>query len=312
MVSFWFPFLFGLSPKASRREVGALGRGSRRGEQLEAWGSRHFNSITKASTNMSRLKIAGLCLASMLVMGMALAGNASAALLWLVCLEGTGLTKYENSKCLTSKGTQTRSEKGWQSVGLATGQTATVKILVLSLKLVDTKAIIPNSGAACLNNADNEGEGVIEPSGKGIIRLATVKEPSTHGCVGLGGCEKVEKIEGANLPWETEIVAGTNSEPLTKIKAHSGGKEPGWIVTCETALGTKTDECEQEAGKEEEAKLTFGEVTEGPEKVKELLVRGLFQELHPGDCTEGGKESAKVLGTVAILLPGGALSINKV
>ena len=31
---------------------------------------------------MKRLKIAGLCLASMLVMGMALAGNASAALLW--------------------------------------------------------------------------------------------------------------------------------------------------------------------------------------------------------------------------------------
>lgn len=58
-----------------------------------------------------RLWIVVLCLATMLVAGMALAGNAAAVLLWLVCLEGTGLTKYENSKCLKTSGTGK-----WQSL----------------------------------------------------------------------------------------------------------------------------------------------------------------------------------------------------
>ena len=50
---------------------------------------------------MKHLKIAGLCLVSLLAMGMALAGNASAApLLWLLCLKegtsGVAPTKYTN------------------------------------------------------------------------------------------------------------------------------------------------------------------------------------------------------------------------
>jgi hypothetical protein len=261
---------------------------------------------------MSRIKIAGLALASMLVMGMALAGNALAVLLWLVCLEGEGLTKYENSKCLTSKATQTRGEKGWQSVGLATGQTATVKILVLSIKLEDTKAAIATS-VKCLNKG-SRGEGIIEAGGKGSIRAASYSKPEEN-CVGTGGCKEkeVEVVEGVHLPWTTELFEGTEKLPLTKITAHAGGEPPGWLVRCENILDEKEpDECIEEAASgKEEVKLTFGEVTENPEKVKELLVRGLFQENHRAHCSVGGAGAGRVLGTLAILLPGGALSINK-
>jgi hypothetical protein len=285
------------------------------GERLEAWGSRYFNSITKVSTNMSRIKIAGLALASMLVMSMAVTGSASAALLWLVCLKGVGLTKYENSKCLKSKETQTRGEEGWQSLGLLPGQSVTVKILALSIRLIDTKALVANSGAACLSPG-SIGEGLIEPGGKGKILVAHYEKPETN-CVGVGGCEAggVKAVVGVNLPWRTEIFEGTEKLPLTKILegTEKSGK-PGWRVECESLLGPQTDTCEAEANKPAEVKLTFGEVTKNPNGVEELLVRGLFQEdaNAKADCSQGGKETGLVLGTLAILLPGGALSINKV
>jgi hypothetical protein len=256
------------------------------------------------------IKIAGLCLASMLVMGMALAGNAAAALLWLVCLKGVGLTKYENSKCLKSKEPQTRGEEGWQSLGLLPGQTATIKILVLSLKLVDTGTPLGEAGVLCLDTPAARGEGVIEEKGKGKIRAAEVEKPEVN-CTGLGACKKATKLEGANLPWATEIVEGPGGAPLTKIKSGGSG-EPGWKITCETSIGTLTDTCLSKVGEEEEVRLTFGEVTENPAKEKELLLRGLFEEKRTASCSLGNSTSGKVLGTLALLLPGGALSINKV
>jgi hypothetical protein len=253
------------------------------------------------------IKIAGLCLASMLVMGMALAGNASAVpLLWLVCLKSEGpFTKYTGPKCLESESSSTGK---WQSLGVQTEKSITVKITVISIKLVDKKALIANSGAVC-STAGSVGEGLIEAGGKGKIRVAHVNEP-TKNCKGVGGCEEVKKLEGVHLPWDTAIVEGATG-PLTQI-TNSGAGKPGWAVECKTALGTKTDTCEEES-KPVEAKLTFGEVTESPENGKELLVRALFEEKEEtlGECTEGGKKSGLVLGTVAILLPGGALSIHK-
>jgi hypothetical protein len=259
---------------------------------------------------MRSLKIAALAFASMLMMGMALAGNAAAGLLWLVCLEGSNLTKYTNSKCLTASG-RPNTEKGWQSLGVLTGQSITVKILVLSLKLVDLNTGLGTSGAECLDEASNKGEGLIEPNGKGKIRVAEAEVPGN--CKGVGGCEKVEKLNGVNLPWNTEIFEGPGGVPLTKITPGPVGK-PGWEVKCKTFLGPKTDICEEETGHPTEVRLTFGEVTENPGKIKELLVRGLFEEKEEtrGKCSEGGTKAGLVLGTVAILLPGGALSINKV
>jgi hypothetical protein len=90
-----------------------------------------------------------------------------------------------------------------------------------------------------------------------------------------------------------------------------GGK-PGWRTECENILGAnEADECVEETGKPEEVRLTFGEVTKNPAGVEELLVKALFEEKSLGKCTVGGAEAGRVKGTLAILLPGGALSINK-
>jgi hypothetical protein len=259
---------------------------------------------------MRLLRTAGLCLTFMLAVGVALAGNAAAALLWLVCLKGTGLTKYESSKCLKSKEPQTRGEEGWQSLGVPKGTSITIKILVLSLKLVDTATILGEAGLSCLDNAGGRGTVLIEENGKGKILVAEEVEPEKN-CTGLGACKKATKLEAVDLPWATEMVEGPGGAPLTKIKSGGSG-EPGWKITCETSVGNLTDECVSKAGEEEEVKLTFGEVTENPAKEKELLLRGLFEEKGTAKCSLGNSTSGKVSGTVAILLPGGALSVNKI
>jgi hypothetical protein len=254
-------------------------------------------------------KIAGLCLASMLMMGMALAGNASAALLWLVCLKGSGLTKYTSSKCLTA-GTGEGAE--WQSLGVPSGTSITVKILVLTLTLKDTKTVAGESEVQCFDNAGSIGEGVIEASGKGKVVKAEVAEPEKN-CVGKKVCESkgVTEVKGINLPWTTELVTGTNGEPLTKLVGGGSGKEPGWKLKCKVAGLSTEDTCESGVGEAEEVELSFGEVTKNPAGVSELLVKGRFQDARKGTCTQKKEKSGEVSGTIAILLPGGALSINK-
>jgi hypothetical protein len=245
-------------------------------------------------------KIAGLCLASMLMMGMALAGNASAALLWLVCLKGTNsaLTKYTNSKC-NEKPTSLSTEEGWQSEGVPKGASITVKLLAISILLRDLGA---KSAVLCFNTG-SRGEGVIEEGGKGKVRAAEY-EGAKANCRGVEGCEKegIEAVKGVNLPWNTEIFE-TEKKALTKL-SNSGAGEPGWEVVCKVAGVKKTDVCTSVAGNPEQAELV-SEVTGG-----ELLVRSRFEQLAEGTCTLGGAKAARVLGLLAILLPGGALSIH--
>ena len=254
-------------------------------------------------------KIAGLCLASMLMMGMALAGNASAALLWLVCLKGTGLTKYTSSKCLTAG-----SGGEWQSLGVPSGTSITVKILVLTILLKDTKAAGGlESEVQCFDNAGSIGEGVIEANGKGKVVKAEVKEPEKN-CVGTKVCEAkgVTEVKAINLPWNTELFVGANGEPLTKLVGTGvAGKEPGWKLKCKVAGLSKEDVCESAVGEPEEVELSFGTVTKNPLGESELLVKGRFQTARKGTCTQSKEKSGEVTGTLAILLPGGALSINR-
>ncbi len=248
---------------------------------------------------MKHLKIAGLCLASMLVMGMALAGNASAALLWLVCLEGSGLTKYSNSKCLTAE-----SGGKWQSLGIPAGTSITVHILAFSILLSDLKAPIVGNVSVRCGMTGSIGEGTIEAGGKGTVTVAKYEKASEH-CSGETNCETVEKLEGVHLPWLTEIFT-TEGKQLTKIKSKKpeAGNEPGWEVECKVdGIAGNKDICENESGKEEQIILKNSVQTE-------LLVAGLFAELNKATCEKGGAKSGLVKGLIAILLPGGALSIN--
>ncbi len=255
---------------------------------------------------MKSIRIAGLCFASMLVLGMALASTASAAPLWLVCLEGSGLTKYSTNQCTTASGTG-----AWQSLGLPAGQTDTVRIQVFSLHLEDTGTLAGKSAIECNSTTADEGTGFIEGTGKGKITAAGIKETeiNTRCKVIEGGCEtgKIEKVKAVHLPWATEIFE-TESKLETKIE-NSGAGEPGWSITCHTALGSQTDECVSTGSTKLESASLANAVTAGV-----LLVKGTFLGAHPAKCTQSSShEDGHVRGLVAILLnSGNGLSVNPV
>jgi hypothetical protein len=252
---------------------------------------------TRRSTTMKRLKIAGLCLVSMLAMGMALAGNASAALLWLVCLEGSGLTKYSSNQCTEASGTGK-----WQSLGLPSGSSDTVRLLAFSLRLAD------NGTGAEIECPDpgTTGWGLIESPSKGIIKEAKISEPKVNckllkpAILGCRETNNIEAIEGVNLPQESEIFT-TEGKILGRGKV--GVSAPGWKIRC----GGITDECIEATGNPEFAELN-NEVTKGV-----LLIRARAEERAKQHCSVLGGNTGEVKGLAAILLwNGNGLSISSV
>jgi hypothetical protein len=121
-------------------------------------------------------------------------------------------------------------------------------------------------------------------------------------------CEVVEAAEPLNLPWDglLELVGGVVEG---QGKPGSSGKQPGYLLTCKTALGTIDDTCSTVAGKEPDGKILNlpGNATEPP------LVTGEATESIPsgltGTCTVGGVESALVVGSglLAALTAAGVL-----
>jgi hypothetical protein len=234
-----------------------------------------------------------------LAASMALAGGAAAAPSWLVCLEGTGLTKYSNNQC-------TKAESGgkWQSMELPSGKADTVRLVTPTLTIKDTNTLLGESEVQCYG-AGAEVGGIIESPNKGQITEVKYKEPGKN-CKGLKVCKETEVTEakGVNLPWKLELFE-TETKVLTKILAGTGGKEPGWKVVCKTLGGSQTDECISESGKEEQVAF------ENRVSSSVLLALGTFQKLHKADCTQGGKGTGAVEGKVALLLgSGNALSIK--
>jgi hypothetical protein len=243
---------------------------------------------------MKRFKIAGLCLVSMLVMGMALASAASAAPLWLVCLPWTNNpTRYSTNQCTTAA-----SGGGWESVKLSGSDT--VRLLAYSLLLKDNGTGI---GVHCPDVPVSTGWGLIEGTNVLITKVAEVPKPEKEGCKVEGKlleCEAgtLTKVAGVHLPWTSEMFE-TEKKILSNIKGTGGA--PGWAVTC----GGITDTCEEEAGKPEFAEVKSG-VTGGV-----LLVLLRFEERVKAKCSVGGKEKGEVKGLVAILLwNGNGLSVN--
>jgi len=257
---------------------------------------------------MKSLKIAGLCLASMLMMGMALAGSAAAAPLWLICLEGpegVAPTKYTNHECNVAA---TNLEGRWQSLGLPSGKSDTVRLRPFSLRLTDTKTAAGESTIEC-SGAGSRGWGLIEGPNKLTVKEARIEKASEN-CTRLsGGCKagEVEVVEGRNLPWKVELVEEVAGKILAKI-VNGGAGEPGWLVRCNTLLGSKSDECLTEGEANAEKLETLSGTTEGV-----LLVLGIFEQAHTAKCSEGGAGSGKVLGLIATLLWNGwGLSVTKV
>ena len=250
---------------------------------------------------MRYLKIAALAFASMVTVIMAQAGNAAAALLWLVCLPGEGLTRYTSSTCLTAGGS---GSPRWESRGLVSGEKPTIKLLALTLSFHDTGA---KSAVTCFMNG-SRGEGRIGPNGEDEITVATY-ENAKENCRGTEGCETngVEEVSTINLPWKLELAEGPEGKVLATVKAAVG--KVGLKVKCKVLGVSVTDTCEEEEGFPEKAEL-INERTKGPGGGEELLTRARFEGVGHGKCSVGGANAAKTSGLGALLLPGGALSVT--
>jgi hypothetical protein len=247
---------------------------------------------------MQHLKIAGLCLAATLAMGMALAGTASAQPLWLLCLEAsTGLTKYADNQCTRAEG----SGK-FQSLGLPSGTSVTVKLVSFTLRLTDLDAGPLKEKATII--CKSEGWGLITPPNTGVITSAKIPNPKTECDRKEGPCKagELEQIQGVHLPWKTELFE-TEGSIFAKAEADGSG-EPGWSVKCNTLLGSKTDECVSEGAYEEA--ILLNAISGGV-----LLIKAKAEKRRKQDCSEGGKASGEVEGQGAILLQNGnGLSIT--
>jgi hypothetical protein len=239
------------------------------------------------------IKIAALSLASMLVVGSAMVGNAAAVPLWLVCLEGSGLTKYSGSQCTTAS-----ASGKWQLLGLPSGKVDTVKLVPLTLTLKDTKTLLGESEVVCFSRG-SEAEAVVEGKNKGKITSVGIREPEKN-CKGVKVCkpEEVEEIEGVGLPWNTELFE-TEKQILTKLSS-SGNGEPGWKVKCNTIGGTEIDECVS-VSTEKTPQAKFESKVSGTE----LLALGTFETGHLAKCSQKEEESGEILGQFALLTKSG-------
>jgi hypothetical protein len=249
---------------------------------------------------MKLLRTAGLCLVAMLVMSMVAAGTASAAPHWLVCLpehSGTTTTKWSSSQC-TGVGT------GWEWSELKGTEAGRVVNQTLTLKDLSIAGVATEIQCA---PGTSEGEGFVGPGKFGKITKAKIKEPKTNCTRIAGAClaGDVEVVEGIHLPWQTELIEAAGKILSVLVGGGAEKTEPGWKITCKTATGKITDECESEPGKEEE--LLLANVATGTE----LLVLGTFEKLHKAKCTlSNANPSGEVEGSVAILVVGRGLRVS--
>jgi hypothetical protein len=178
------------------------------------------------------MKIAGLCLASTLAFGVALAGNASAAVpLWLLCLEGANAhnTKYKNNQC-----TEASSSGKWESVPLE-NKIDSVKIVFLSLRFVLEKESLGELAIQC---SKATGGGLIESRNLLLIREARVTNPASECTVEdtlpFKTCKTslLESTEPGNLPWLYEVYQETEHKFISRIRASEGQGEPEWTWRC--------------------------------------------------------------------------------
>ncbi len=236
------------------------------------------------------VKIAGLCLASVLLMGMALSTTASAAKpVWEQCFtekEGATVTKYTEHQCVKAT-PATGVNWSWQEVK------GTEKVISHgTLRLADTEASILGETAVQCAGTD---AGVVGPG-----KLDKTTEITTTGCeiVVAGGCESlIGNAVARDLPWQTELFE-TEKKQFDKI-TEDGKGQPGWETDCNTALGEVKDTCLSVPGKEETTEM-INEATGGS-----LLVRSVFLGTHRAKCSASGRESGVVKGSIAILAENG-------
>jgi hypothetical protein len=188
---------------------------------------------------MKYMKIAGLCLVALLLMSMAMTASASAAPVWQVCEKGASGTKYEatHEECEEASGT---GEWGWSEIK---GTEKSIAQGTVTLK--DESVVTVEVGCYVRE------EGSIGPGKYSRI------EKATYECTAGKNCEKLEKVEAKNLPWQEEMF---ETEKTIEGKISNGKSEkegPDLAASC-TVLGVKTTD---EANMEKTAELLDGRRT---------------------------------------------------
>jgi len=207
------------------------------------------------------------------MMAVATSSAVAAGPVWVTCLPRPGAGHFEDSHCLNAK-----ENGGWETSEL----TKTVEVTSSSakLELEDSEALGGASSVVCSGlDVGTIGAGGSD-STTSITNIKCVKEKE-------GACKTLEEVKPANLPWSTQLKE-ENGEVRDFITSLIAGKNPGWLVKCNTALGVQTDEC------------TGNQSTKIKANRTELSVEGTFEKtFKPGaKCSLGGKESGHVSGTV--------------
>ncbi len=239
---------------------------------------------------MKHLKIAGLCLVAVFAVSMVVSATASAT--WEHCTKGAvaGLTKWTDHNCSTASGTGE-----WQWKGINNTEEIRSKG---SLKLSDTK--VPIVGTVSIE-CSGEGIGSVGP---GQFSRINQIEISAAQCRPLANCEKIEKMEAVDLPWQSEAY-NTEGKHFANVTG-TGGGALGWNVSCRVLGIVKSDKCvlEEGVGKTLESILLENKATVvGTET--QLLVLGTFQHLVKQTCEVGGKGAGEITGSLAILQANG-------
>jgi hypothetical protein len=237
-------------------------------------------------------KIVGLCLASVLVLGMAITANASAAPVWETCREGATGTKYETSQCETALSS---GKWAWAEV-TGTESSHGSGTLVLS----DTN--IPIIGTVSVS-CTGEGKGTVGPGKFGRV---TEIPSGTISCSAGENCEKIEgKVEPRNLPWQTELFE-TEGKEFNTITNGKESEAPGWAVTCKVLGVSKTDTCTGETGATEARRVrTFSSINNRFELL--VLQDFISTSPHRANCTVGGTGAGRVVGSNGFLFLSGGL-----
>lgn len=154
-------------------------------------------------------------------------------------------------------------------------------------------------------------EGWVGPGSEDEITLVEFSSPTTN-CTPTATalnlseaevtnvCEKVEAVKAIHLEWATLLLL-KGGVSYDEISEKSGKGEPGYELTCKTALGNVTDTCTKPAeGNDLEVNNLVGNATEVP------LVDILFSFTPVNTvkertkCSVGGAESGVLVGEILL------------
>ena len=167
-------------------------------------------------------------------------------------------------------------------------------------------------------------EGWVGPGSEDEITLVTFSSPTTN-CTPTAKalnlseaevtnvCEKVEGVTPIHMPWATLLLlkAGISYD---EIGEQGTNGEPGYELTCKTALGSVADKCEKPAeGNDLEVNNLVGSATELPLVDVLFTLAPVNSDKERTKCSVGGAESGVLVGEIlfeALSSSGSQLSLE--